>query len=84
MRLDEQIEGIKTKADLIAFIEALGRDLKTNPKEWENATLERYLTALASWLEDSDGYYRNHGMDPPTSPSWRSVADMLIAGKMYE
>lgn len=84
MGLDEQIAAIETKADLVAFIQALGRDLKTNSKEWENATLARYLTALASWVEDSDGYYRNHGMDPPRAPSWRNVAEMLVAAKMYE
>jgi hypothetical protein len=84
MRLAEQIATIETKADLVAFIEALTRDLTTNPNEWENATLERYLTALASWLEDSDGYYRNRGMDPPKTPSWTNVVDMLIAAKMYE
>jgi hypothetical protein len=75
---------IDNKADLVSFIEALRDDLRASPKDWENATPESYLSALASWVEDSDAYYKNHGQAPPASPSWRSVGEMLLAAKMYE
>lgn len=84
MELHEQISAIQSKNDLIEFIRALDADLRANSAHWENATLERFLGALASWLEDSDGYYRNQGRPVPTSPSWRDVAEMLMAAKMYE
>lgn len=84
MKLHERIEQIQSKADLVEFIEALGRDLQENAESWENVTLENYLSALARWLEDSDGYYRNQNRPIPQSPSWRNVAEMLIAAKMYE
>jgi hypothetical protein len=84
MKSHEMVEGIGSKADLVKFIEALAGDLQAHPEGWENASLERYLNALASWLEDSDGYYRNRGLQPPTSPTWKTVAEMLIAAKMYE
>jgi hypothetical protein len=84
MELHEKIANIKSKDDLVRFVEDLCEDLRTNPATWENPTLERYLSAFAAWLEDSDGVYINRGLEPPTNPTWRHVADMLIAAKMYE
>jgi hypothetical protein len=84
MKPCERVAGIKSKGDLVEFVRSLRDDLQTEPGAWENATLERYLSALASWLEDSGGYYQNQGRDIPVSPSWRDVAEMLMAAKMYE
>lgn len=61
-----------------------GADLQAKPATWENATLDRYLSALERWLEDADGYYRNQGRNVPSNPTWRDVAEMLIAATMYE
>jgi hypothetical protein len=84
MKPHERVAGIKSKADLVEFVRALRDDLQANPEAWENASLDRYLSALASWLEDSDGYYQNQGRAIPVSPSWRDVAEILMAAKMYE
>lgn len=84
MPIHDLANGVASKADLVSFIEALARDLKEKPAEWENDTLERYLASLARWLQDSAGYYRNRGVPEPTVPSWKSLAEMLMAAKMYE
>jgi len=84
MKLHDMIDSITNKEDLARFIEALAQDLRSRPQEWENDSLERYLAALASWLNDSDGYYRNKGREVPTTPTWKSLAEMLKAAKMYE
>jgi len=42
------------------------------------------LEALAGWIDDSDGYYVNQGKPVPTAPSWKNVAEMLIAARIYE
>ncbi len=75
---------IVSKEDLVAFIRTLGEDLRSNPAGWENATLDQFLSALASWIEDSEGYYRSQGRPPPKELAWSDIADMLIAAKMYE
>ncbi len=75
---------IKTRNDLSAFVAALRRDLLSSPDDWENATLERYLEALAAWAEDMDGYFLNRGEEIPTEPSWRLVGQLLLAAKYYE
>jgi hypothetical protein len=82
--LHEQVAEIQTRADLVAFIEALRADLKANPKKWENPTLEAFLAALASWTEDMDGYYQNHGRAVPQTPTWRTLGEMLAAARVYE
>lgn len=84
MKLHEQVTGIATREDLVAFVEALRADLLSNPQDWESATLDQYFRALASWLEDCPGYYERTGQDVPTTPSWKNVAEMLIAAKSYE
>jgi hypothetical protein len=84
MELHERLDTIKSKTDLIEFIEALAQDLRDNTAKWENPTLESYLAALASWLEASDHAYANQGRPIPVTPSWQSVAEMLIAAKVYE
>jgi pyruvate formate-lyase activating enzyme-like uncharacterized protein len=84
MKSHEMVDGIKDKADLVRFIEALVDDLRNQPQKWENDTLERYLDALARWLDASDWYYRNHGREVPVIPSWKNIGEMLIAAKMYE
>ena len=82
--LHEQVEEIQTRDDLVAFVQALSRDLKARPEGWENATLETFLDALASWTEDMDGYYRNRGQEIPKNPTWKTVGQMLAAARVYE
>jgi hypothetical protein len=84
MKLHEMVPEIETKADLVAFIQALAQDLKANPDDWENRTLPAYLEALADWVDGSEYYYINHKRPVPVAPSWRDVGEMLMAAKMYE
>lgn len=84
MKLHEQVSGVATREDLVAFVEALRADLLSNSQEWENAALDQYFRALAGWLEDCSGDYERTGQGVPTTPSWKNVAEMLIAAKSYE
>jgi hypothetical protein len=68
---------MKTREDAIAAIHKLRLDLEQNPNSWENPTLERFLEAMAAWLE---GYGAKHN---PT-PSWDMIVQMLQASKIYE
>jgi hypothetical protein len=84
MKLHELVNAIDTREDLVAFIEALRANLSSKPQEWENATLDQYLAALSAWLEDCPGYYKRTGQSAPATPSWKNIAEMLIAAKVYE
>lgn len=82
--LHEQIASITSKEDLARFVGALRRDLKEHADEWENPTLETFLEAMESWIESTDGFYRNKGQEAPPIPNWKTFADILYAARIYE
>jgi hypothetical protein len=84
MELSERARGITSKEDLADFVATMLQDLEQNRAEWENPTLERFLVAMESWIRSMDNFYRNTGQDIPVTPSWRTLADILYAAKMYE
>ena len=68
-------------ADLALFARQLG----TEAAGAENPTTERFLEALAAWIEDS---YVGKASPPPHGidavPSWNVFAIMLTAALEYE
>jgi len=75
---------VSSRDGLVKFIVALAKDLKDNPDEWENKDLSSYLEAIASWIEDMDGYYENTNHPLPNNTNWKVFADILMAAKVYE
>ena len=76
---------MNSRNDMIRFIYSLQDDLKAHPEQWENRDLDTYLGALAAFLGDADGYYRNAKADVDADvPSWRLLADCLQAAAVYD
>lgn len=74
---------VNTRDELISHI---FRILDENDaREWENETAYSFLQALAGWLNDCGGYYRNiqSPVDVET-PTWQLLADALTAATEYE
>jgi hypothetical protein len=84
MKLREQAGNIQTRDDLALFIQHLIQDFRTCPEQWENTTLDSYLEAVATWIKDMDGYYRNRGETAPKHPTWRHMGEILLAARIYE
>jgi hypothetical protein len=84
MELREQAEKIQTREDLVLFIHHLVRDLRQCPERWENTSLDAYLGAIAAWVQDMEGYYRNRGETPPQHPTWKQIGEILLAARIYE
>ena len=84
MELDQQLDAIKSRQDLVDFIRALLNDYEHDPDNWENRDIAAYFGALAGWVEDMDGYYHNIGQAVPETPSWKLFGEMLMAAKYYE
>ena len=84
MELDEIAEKVGAREELATFIPRLQNELVLNPHRWENCSLPAYLDALAAWVEDMDGYFKNRGEPVPASPTWKLVGQMLLAAGMYE
>lgn len=82
--LYEFAKQVSSKADFDHFLKCLAEDLKTNPREWENKDLLRYLQAIAAFAESADGYYKNVGEPVDTERfSWRLVSQILLAGSVH-
>jgi hypothetical protein len=79
-----QIETIHTREDLVRFLEEFSADYRRDPGSWENHTLDRFLDALTSWVEDMDGFYLNRGEPLPVKPDWKIFAHMLMGAAIYE
>ncbi|WP_088011735.1 DUF7660 family protein [Gottfriedia acidiceleris] len=57
--MNEKIDGVNSREDLIRLIFDLRMDIQNNRGKWENITLENYLEAMEAWVNDMDGYYLN-------------------------
>jgi len=75
---------VHSRAAFILFTQQLAADFNTNPQDWENDSIDRFLEAIGAWVESMDGYYRIHEMSPPPDPDWSIIARMLLAAKSYE
>lgn len=75
---------VKTKEDLVVFIQELLKDFQENKENWENITLERYLETLAAYFNDINGFYANQGRTIPEQPDWEMIAVALKGASMYE
>lgn len=84
MSTDDTWGAVTTKAEFVELVRSLRADLVQNPEQWENVTLESFLEAMAAWVEDMEGYYRNNGLPHPENVPWRVFADVLLASRMYE
>lgn len=88
MSLNDKIEimncnNISSRNDFISFLKTLRHDMEENPETWVNNDLPRFLDALAAWVNDMDGYYINNKLDVPENPTWQTMADMLMAARVY-
>jgi hypothetical protein len=80
----EHVDTIRTRADLVRFLNELHADYIKDPDSWENHTLERFLEALAAFTNDMDGFYLNRDESVPIVPEWKTFAQMLMGAKFQE
>ncbi|WP_442013817.1 DUF7660 family protein [Paenarthrobacter sp. YAF11_1] len=73
-----------SRQDLADFIDQFRDSLRQDPESWENNDLESFLEALSAWTREMDGYFTNRGEPVPDVPSWRLIAQMLLAARVYE
>ena len=76
---------VNSRADFVKFLTLLHQDLLTNPQEWENQTLERFLEAMAAYAQDIQGYYDNTGQPlNADEATWQNFANILRGASVYE
>ena len=66
------------------FLRNMARDFREHPDNWENADLGTFLGAMAAWIDDMDGYYAANGGSVPDQPTWKTLAEIVAAARVYE
>jgi hypothetical protein len=84
MSLDDPALSVRTREDLAGLLSALAEDYAANHEGWANGDLAAFLGAMAGFADDIDGYYANRGEDAGKVSPWRMMADILMAGRVYE
>jgi len=79
-----RINRIKSKEEFIDFLNFLSQDKFQKNEEWENQTIEDYLSSVSSWVEDMEGYYKNKNLPIPDNENWSFIATLFYIGKIYE
>ena len=82
--IHSRIERIQRREDLASFVEDLAKSLESKALMWSNDDLVSYLEAMSGWIADMDGYFQNQGKPCPEKPSWKTIAEILIAASNYE
>ena len=78
----ELIEKISDKKSFLLFLEKLITDYKENNSEWENQSVDEYLDAMMSWIEDySTSEFNDIDWE---SIDYSTMAKILYMGKIYE
>lgn len=76
------IESISDKEDFLSFIQRLIVDYRENPQKWENKSVDEYLQAMVSWIEDfSSSEFNNIDWN---KIDYTTLAKLLYMGKIYE
>ncbi|MFI6107503.1 hypothetical protein [Streptomyces sp. NPDC051310] len=75
---------VRSREELVAFVRDLHQDYLRRGHTWENQTLDRFLEALAAWMDDSPGWYRKFGYELPPDGDWTYLARALQAATLYE
>ena len=94
MNIFDALEEVHDRASFVRWVEALIEDRKiaarlenerpqyyslSGANDWQNGTIEDYLEAALSCVEDNLPQ-----RELMSEPSWRSLANFLYAGKIYE
>jgi hypothetical protein len=80
-----EFQPVRSRDDLIDHIFRLLDDHDAIGGQWENKDIYTFLQAMAAWLKDCEGYYRNTGPSVDARlPSWQIFADALSAASVYE
>lgn len=84
MNMKTRVDAVVSRDDFVEFVKELRCNLAEHAEEWQNRTLDDFLEALSAWVQDMDGYYKNSGLPVPTVPTWKTLAEIVLAAKYYE
>lgn len=84
MDIRSRVARVRTRDDFLRVMTDFLKEYRS--REQFQTSVADYIESICSWVEDMDGYYRNMQLPLPSDHdvNWRVVADLLIAGTIYE
>jgi hypothetical protein len=70
---------VRTRSEFVRFIGLLAVDAEVHSAEWSSPTIAGFLDSLALWTSATTA-----SAGGAESVSWRAVAEMLAAARVYE
>ncbi|MFJ5218725.1 hypothetical protein ACIP98_28890 [Streptomyces sp. NPDC088354] len=82
---DAQLNEIKSKDDLAAYLQDLAKAIGDGRIALENPSTVDFVDASARWTKAMDGFFKNVIGEPvPDSPNWAIIAAIFRAAVTYE
>jgi len=79
----EMAQRITSKQDFLEFLAVLTDSCEAAPDQWENSTIRAYLEGLRGFTQDTPDAEPPHS-EECTGLSWRRLAEMLLAARVYD
>jgi hypothetical protein len=81
----EWSDNIASDVEFAEFADALVRNYREHPEEWENCSLGSFLEAIAGVASGLQGYCENWDVPFDLSrPGWPVFAHVLLTARGYE
>ncbi len=78
-------DAVQSRQQFIDHLFYLMDDFDGAGNHWQIRDIYTFLQAMAAWLNDCVGFYRNRNKPINVEqPSWQLFADMLSAAAVYE
>lgn len=85
MDLYDQIKTVQSRADFVAFVNAMLRLYLDSPEQWgRNQDIESFLSATKASAVSIDRLYENRDEHFPPNATWRLFAEILWMATDYE
>jgi hypothetical protein len=82
--LEQFAKQVTDRESFVRFVAHMATEIEANPQAWENCNLASFLEAMARWIEDMDGFYKNQSREQPANINWTFMADAFMAARIYE
>lgn len=77
-------EQVASREDLVRFLADLADSVKRGERKVKNETVAELIEAASGWVQDMHGYFENHGLETPSTPSWSLITMIFSAALVYE
>lgn len=82
-KLHAALDSLQTRDDFVRFVRLLVESFREPGAPWQNASMEAFLSALASAAQNLEDYYdsADEAARNVAAPTWEAIAGLLFAAR---